>query len=67
MSVQGVFNTTGLKQTADLTKLSFASMITRLMPNGTAPLFALTSYLPSETAVQPEVSSVPVCCSQRRS
>ena len=54
MSVQGIFNTTGLKQTADLTKLSFASMITRLMPNGTAPLFALTSYLPSETAVQPE-------------
>ena len=54
MSVQGIFNTTGLKSTQDLTKLSFASMITRLMPNGTAPLFALTSYLPDETAVQTE-------------
>jgi hypothetical protein len=54
MSIQGVFNTTGLKTTQDLTKLSFASMITRLMPNGTAPLFALTSYLKSETALQTE-------------
>lgn len=54
MSVQGIFNTTGLGTTQNLTKLSFASMITRLMPNGTAPLFAFTSYLPSETAVQTE-------------
>lgn len=53
-TLAGVFNTTGLKSTTDLTKLSFASMITRLMPNGTAPLFALTSYLPSETALQTE-------------
>ncbi len=53
-NIAGVFNTTGLKTTTDLTKLSFASMITRLMPNGTAPLFALTSYLPSETALQTE-------------
>ena len=29
-------------------------MITRLMPNGTAPLFGLTSMLPSDTAVQTE-------------
>ena len=29
-------------------------MITRLMPNGSAPLFGLTSMLPSETAVQTE-------------
>lgn len=54
MSVQGIFNTTGLKTTQDLTKLSFSQMITRLMPNGTAPLFAMTSYLPDETAVQTE-------------
>lgn len=54
MAVQGIFNTTGLNTTQNLAKLSFASMITRLMPNGTAPLFALTSYLPSETAVQTE-------------
>lgn len=54
MSIPGIFNTTGLNTTTNLAKLSFASMITRLMPNGTAPLFALTSYLPSETAVQTE-------------
>lgn len=51
-TISGIFNTTGLSSTANLTKLSFAQMITRLMPNGTAPLFALTSYLKSETAVQ---------------
>ena len=39
----GVFNTTNF--TNNLAKKSFASMITRLMPNGQAPLFALTSYL----------------------
>ena len=54
MSIPGIFNTVGLKTTQDLTKLSFSQLITRLMPNGTAPLFALTSYLPSETAVQTE-------------
>ncbi len=35
---------------ADLNKLSFAQMITRLMPNGTAPLFGLTSLLKDESA-----------------
>jgi hypothetical protein len=35
---------------ADLNALSFASAITRLMPNGTAPLFGLTSLLKDETA-----------------
>lgn len=35
---------------ADLNALSFAQMITRLMPNGTAPLFGLTSLLSDETA-----------------
>ena len=51
-TIAGIFNTTGLNTTTNLAKLSFAQMITRLMPNGTAPLFALTSYLKSETAVQ---------------
>jgi Family of unknown function (DUF5309) len=54
MAIQGIFNTTGLKTTTNLTALSFDKMITRLMPNGTAPLFALTSYLNSETAVAVE-------------
>lgn len=35
---------------ADLNAVSFASAITRLMPNGTAPLFGLTSLLKDETA-----------------
>ena len=48
----GIFSTTNLTQ--DLAKKSFAGMITRLMPNGTAPLFGMTSMLPSETAVQIE-------------
>lgn len=51
MSV-GIFNTGALTQ--DLAKKSFAGMITRLMPNGTAPLFGMTSMLPSEIAVQVE-------------
>lgn len=48
----GIFSTSGL--TTDLAKKSFAGMITRLMPNGAAPLFGLTSMLQSETAVQIE-------------
>lgn len=51
MSV-GIFTSSQLTQ--DLAKKSFAAMITRLMPNGTAPLFGLTSMLPSDTAVQVE-------------
>jgi hypothetical protein len=51
MSV-GIFTTTNLTQ--DLAKKSFAGMITRLMPNGLAPLFGLTAMLESETAVQIE-------------
>lgn len=48
----GIFNTTQFAQ--DLAAKSFASMITRLMPNGQAPLFGLTSMLSSETALQSE-------------
>ena len=48
----GVFNTSVM--TADLAAKSFAGMITRLMPNGSAPLFGMTSMLTSETAVQTE-------------
>jgi len=51
-TTNGIFNTSRFTQ--DQAKLSFASMITRLMPNGTAPLFALTAYLDSKTAVQVE-------------
>ena len=40
--------------TQDLAKKSFAGMITRLMPNGQAPLFGLTSMLNTETAAQTE-------------
>lgn len=40
--------------TTDLAKKSFSAMITRLMPNGQAPLFGITSMLKEETAYQPE-------------
>lgn len=46
----GLLNTGNLP--ADYAKKSFAAMITRLMPNGTAPLFGLTSMLPDKTALQ---------------
>jgi len=52
MAFTGMFNTGNFTQ--DLAKKSFAGMITRLMPNGTAPLFGLTSMLSSETAVAVE-------------
>lgn len=48
----GILNTGNL--TTDLAKKSFAAMITRLMPNGQAPLFGMTSMLGDETAVQTE-------------
>lgn len=48
----GIFTTSN--HTADLVKKSFAGMITRLMPNGQAPLFAMTSMLSTETALQTE-------------
>jgi len=48
----GIFNTGNY--TTDLAKKSFAAMITRLMPNGSAPLFGLTSMLTAETAAQVE-------------
>ena len=48
----GIFNTSGFP--TDLAAKSFAAAITRLMPNGQAPLFGMTSMLPTETAVQVE-------------
>ena len=48
----GIFTTVNL--TTDLARKSFDAMITRLMPNGSAPLFGMTSMLSSETAVQIE-------------
>ncbi len=51
MSV-GIFNTSNFA--TDLAKKSFSSMITRLMPNGSAPLFALTSMLSDEVAAATE-------------
>ena len=48
----GAFNTAVIPQ--DLAKKSFSGMITRLMPNGSAPLFGLTALLKEETAYQIE-------------
>lgn len=44
----GILTTTQF--TPDLAKKSFAGMITWLMPNGSAPLFSLTSMLQTESA-----------------
>ena len=48
----GIFTTQNLTQ--DFAKKSFAGMITRLMPNGSAPLFGMTSMLSTETAAAVE-------------
>lgn len=48
----GAFNTAVIPQ--DLAKKSFPAMITRLMPNGEAPLFGITALLREETANQIE-------------
>lgn len=48
----GIFNTSQF--TTDLPAKSFAAAIARLMPQGQAPLFGLTSMLPTETALQVE-------------
>lgn len=48
----GVFNSDQFP--TNMAKLSFSQMITRLMPNGQAPLFALSSMIKTETAVQRE-------------
>lgn len=48
----GIFNTSLFAQ--DLAAKSFAGMITRLFPAGTAPLFGLTSMLSADTALQSE-------------
>lgn len=48
----GAFNTAVIPQ--DLAKKSFSAMITRIMPNGSAPLVGLTALLKEETAYQIE-------------
>ncbi len=48
----GTWNTSQLP--ADLAKKSFAAAITKLMPNGGAPLFGITALLKEETAAQIE-------------
>ena len=50
----GMINFSTISGTTDFVAKSFAGMITRLMPNGSAPLFGLTSMLKDETAVQVE-------------
>lgn len=52
MSFAGLFNTSHFTQ--DLAAKSFAAMITYLMPQGSAPLFAMTSMMKSETALAVE-------------
>lgn len=49
-TTSGIFTTSTANATTDFVKKSFAGMITRLMPNGSAPLFGLTSMLKTEVA-----------------
>lgn len=49
-AIVGLFSTTNFTQ--DTAKKSYASFITRLMPNGSAPLFGLTSFLEDGDALQ---------------
>ena len=51
-TVQGMFHSQHF--VPDMKKLSFAGMITKFMPAGNAPLFGLTSMLPSATAINTE-------------
>lgn len=48
----GLLNSQGF--TTDSAAKSYASMITRLMPNGSAPLYGLTSFLPEKSALAME-------------
>jgi hypothetical protein len=48
----GAFNTALIP--TDLAEKSFSAMITRIMPNGSAPLFGLTALAKAETAKQIE-------------
>ena len=50
----GIFNTSATFNPADYAKKSFSSLITRLMPNGQAPLYGISSQLKEETAYQYE-------------
>jgi hypothetical protein len=50
LGVVGLFNTQNFVQ--DTAKKSYAAFITRLMPNGSAPLFGLTSMLETGEALQ---------------
>lgn len=50
--VTGVFNTGNLA--TDLAKKSFAGLITKIGPNGSAPLFAMTAMMKTEIASQIE-------------
>ena len=51
-TVQGIFNSNDFAP--KVKRDSFARLITHLMPNGTAPLFALTGMTDTVTAAQPE-------------
>jgi hypothetical protein len=50
LGIVGLFNAQNFQ--TDSASKSYAEFITRLMPNGTAPLFGLTSYLEDGNALQ---------------
>jgi hypothetical protein len=50
LGIVGLFNSQNFQ--TDIARKSYASFITRLMPNGSAPLFGLTSFLEDGDALQ---------------
>lgn len=50
MAFSGIFNTSNFTAVANNVQPSFAKAMSYLMPNGSAPIFALTGWFPKETA-----------------
>ena len=50
-NIAGIFNSSYFANVANNVKPSFAQAMSYLMPNGSAPLFALSGYLPKAAAI----------------
>lgn len=50
-NIAGIFNSSYFTHVANNVKPSFAQAMSYLMPNGSAPLFALSGYLPKAAAI----------------
>ena len=55
-NISGIFNSSYFTNVAANVKPSFAQAMSYLMPNGSAPLFAMSGYLPKASAINYEHS-----------